>query len=249
MTARRAFLSNFWVGTKGGLLTAKHIRKMGMARWLFDYLTRGQTSVNKDGVGVFQYGHPVTLEQIAFDMSEGEDNMPVRTVRRWLSTLKREGYITTESHSGLGLTIWINKAKDKTKKPRTQHNLAATNGRESKELAATSGQEIETSRPHFVKESPQAIETPAVAAPIPKGSISKGPSYYNKPAAAKTAAVECVSLKELAKAKTMPRGKSEAELDATRRELLQQDEKLRRKHPDWYKQPGQVIAIRKEAMA
>lgn len=257
MTARRAFLSNFWAGTKGGLLTTKHIAKMGMARWLFDYLTLNQTSVDQHGVGVVNYGHPITLEQIASDMTEGEP-MPRRTIERWLSILKREGYVSTEAHGSRGLTIWIMKAKDKTKKPRTLSgmsaqgaakvtgkvtgNLPATYGVLSEKLPATNGVEFQNSPPHFVKESPQAIETPAVAAPIPKGFIPKSPSYYNKDAAAQTAAGVSSLLKEAGRELQPPRRMSQADLDARRRELLLQAERIKREHPA-KSSPGKVVEM------
>jgi len=41
---------HYWVGLKGGLIDAKHYRKMGDAIWLFAWIVWRQTAV-KDGEG------------------------------------------------------------------------------------------------------------------------------------------------------------------------------------------------------
>jgi hypothetical protein len=245
MTARRAFLSNFWVGTKGGLLTAKHINRMGSAIWLFQYLLRGQTSVNQHGVGVFQYGHPITLEQIAFDMAEGEDTVPVRTIRKWVARLRRAGYISTEQHSSKGVQFWIANAKDKTKKPRTvtpdvstnvhcgQDKLPSQKGRESIKLPSQKGRKSENSRPFSVTEILQSVQNQYFPAPIPKGFTPKSLSYYNKHAATPEISV--------------PESQKQT-LEATP-SLQEQTEKLRTLHPEWFGKAGQAATERREATA
>lgn len=236
-TPRQAFLSNFWVGTKGGLLTAKHIRKMGMARWLFDYLTRGQTGIKND-LGLFQWGHAITLEQIAFDLREGEDEVPVRTIRRWISRLRREGYIETECHSNQGISFRICKPKIKTLKQKITKERAEGILNIRPQMAASS----ENIRPHFVMESSQPPENAEPARAIPKES------YYKKESGAQTAPSPPPSMKELERKTQPPREMSRAELDARRRELLQQAERIKREHPP-REQPGKVLEMPREATA
>lgn len=249
MTARQAFLSNFWVGTKGGLLTAKHINRMGSAIWLFQYLLRGQTSVNQQGVGLFQYGHPITLEKIAFDMAEGPYSVPVRTIRKWVARLKRAGYITTEQHSSKGVQFWIANAKDKTKKPRTVTSEVSTNvpqksrqstcnlpsqkGREIRNFPSQKGRKSENSRPFSVTEILQDFQNEIFADAIPKGFTPKSLSYYNKDAASPEISVS----------------ESQKPTPETTPSLQEQSERLRTLHPEWFRKPGQATTERKEATA
>lgn len=97
---------HYWVGLKGGLIDAKHYRKMGDAIWLFAWIVWRQTAV-KDGEGIVNHGHAVTLERI----SQDTNGLPVRSIRRWMARLKREGYIRTEYHGLHGTTFWILKRK------------------------------------------------------------------------------------------------------------------------------------------
>jgi len=218
---------SFWIGAKGGLLEKKHVKKMGQAVWLFLYFLRGQTGVNEAGEGIFQYGHPITLDQISSDFG----GVPTRTIRKWCHRLRRAGYIRIEPHSNRGVTVWVAKGKNKTKKLRVATKLESQLGLESKKLASQNGREFGNSRPFSVKDSAQAIEATEVAGPIPKGFIPKTLSYYNKPAAAQTAAGVSFPFTELAKAKSVPQEKSPWEIDTKRRELLTQAEEIKRKYP------------------
>jgi hypothetical protein len=110
----------FWIGAKGGLLDQKHVRKMGSSVWLFLYLLRNQTALNQVGEGVVNYGHPLPLKQVTADLR----GTPARTLRRWVARLRREGYIRTEVHGHGGLTVWIAKGKDKTKKTRLSRSMS-----------------------------------------------------------------------------------------------------------------------------
>ncbi len=196
-TPRQAFKENFWIGAKGGLIDDKHVKAMGDAVWLFLYLLRGQTAINERGEGIFDYGHPHTLKYISGEF----DGTSERTIQRWILRLRKTGYIQTESHSENGLTFWIAKAKNKTKNPKVTNKVRAksaevTDSTPYAERVPSESHSIRESRTESVqsirdsvKESPQPVENAIVAAPIPKGSIPKDLSYYNKPAAAKTAAV------------------------------------------------------------
>src|SRR5258708_24874275 len=142
-TPAEAFKENFWIGAKGGLLDLKHYLKMRESVWLFLYLLRNQTSLNQDGEGVVNYGHPLRLEDIATDFK----GIAARTIRRWLNRLKAEGYIRTELHSQQGVTFWIAKGKAKTRKVKvtddSQANVRPMSGQTSRPYVAASP---ETSR-------------------------------------------------------------------------------------------------------
>jgi hypothetical protein len=77
----------FWTGLKANVIDWKHVRKMGKAIWLFGYLTTRQTALNKAGEGVVNYGHPLTLDTIRSDTK----GIPIRTLKRWIARLKRNG--------------------------------------------------------------------------------------------------------------------------------------------------------------
>jgi len=111
---------HFWVGVKGGLLDKKHYLGIGSAVWLFMYLLLNQTHLNQAGEGVANYGHPLTIEQISYDMR----GISVRTILKWADRLRRKGYIRTKNHGHDGLSFWIAKGKDKTKQRRIQTELA-----------------------------------------------------------------------------------------------------------------------------
>lgn len=258
-TARQAAKENFWIGAKGGLIDEKHRKAMGDAVWLFLYLLRGQTGVNEWGEGVFQYGHPVTLRDIASDFNGTSE----RTIQRWIIRLRKTEYIHTESHSEKGMTFWIAKGKRKTKSTKVTtevrknsatsvHNVHATPYANRVPSQSESIREPRTESAHSIRDSvklsPQTIENAADAVPISKGFIPKNLLYHNKDAAAKTAAGEFVSIREVARKMQVPRGTSEKTLDARRRELLLQAEELKKRFPT-SKQPGQAVIERKEAIS
>ena len=234
MTARQAELGQFWIGAKGGLLDKKHYLAMGNAVWLFLYVLRGQTCVDEAGLGIFQYGRPIKLEQISYDF----DGLRISTIKKWLQRLRKGGYIVTESHSNHGLIIWIPKAKDKTLKPRSAHKvtpkvrldsaqsaekLRILRGLESDKPKPLIGPEIQNSGYKSDGNSVQPTENAQVATPIPKGFITKHLSNYNN---ASIPSFSC-----LGKEKSIPQEKSAKEQDARRRLLLRQAEELQRKYP------------------
>jgi hypothetical protein len=239
MTPRQAKLAHFWIGAKGGMLSGKHIDAMGMSVWLFLYLLRGQTGVNETGSGIFQYGHSITLEQISRDMTEDDHPVKVRTLRNWLTQLRRGGYIYTESHSSHGVSIWIAKAKDKTKKPRVTTKVmgkfAPGFGQEVKEQPPTNGRLSENSPPEGVAsqipELEKPLKNPAITSvldiPTPKDLIPKNLSNYNNAAAPPLSA----RFKALGNAKSIPRAQTQKEEDRRRRMLLNQARELIKKYP------------------
>jgi hypothetical protein len=246
-TPRQACKENFWIGAKGGLLDLKHINAMKDAVWFFLYLIRGQTGINPAGEGIFQYGRPVTKEQISDDFN----GLSFETLKRWISILKAGRYIRTEFHSNHGTTFWIAKAKNKTRKMRISteearelhaklHPNSCVNPPVS--LGNSCGApplESENSSGDRAEETLQSIERQALAAPIPKDFISKSLSNYNKDAAAQAAAGIPSLLSETARQLQTPRQKSARELDERRRQLLFQAERIKRD----YQSSGKVRVI------
>ena len=201
--------------------------------WLFLYFLRGQTGMNQAGEGIVNYGHTLTLEQISYDTK----GIRIRTIRRWIARLRREKYIRTEKHSNNGLTIWVLKAKSKTKRQRENSRPdVATSGKNSRPDVDASQR---ASRPDVATSknegSPKFLDNPGITdfiySSIPKGFIPKDLSYYNKPAAARDAAVSLSCLGEIQSQKQMPRPMTEKETDQRRRFLLRQGEEMKKKYP------------------
>lgn len=90
----------WWAPLWSGLLvepTAKHYKAMGSAVWLFLYLL---TYANRTTGKLFR-----KRSTIANDLG-----LSLRTINRWLQTLKQKGYIETQ-HSERSLVISITKWK------------------------------------------------------------------------------------------------------------------------------------------
>jgi hypothetical protein len=95
---------NFSTGLRGVLFEARHYARMGSALWLYGWLVLRQTH-QSGSVGWVLGGAPVRYREI-----EEETGFNCRTLERWLSTLRREGYIETTAVQG-GVRIRIMKAK------------------------------------------------------------------------------------------------------------------------------------------
>jgi hypothetical protein len=91
-------------GLRGVLFEARHYERMGAAVWLYGWLVLRQTHQQGD-VGWVLGGAPISYREI-----EEETGFNVRTLERWMHTLRREGYIRTEA-APAGLTVRIMKAK------------------------------------------------------------------------------------------------------------------------------------------
>ena len=98
-------MKGFGIDIRNELLDPKHIEKMGVSLWLFMWCIDAMTSVNESGVGKVLGGAPIKYERIKNDLG-----IPERTYNRWLSILKKEGYINT-LRTPYGLVITVNKAK------------------------------------------------------------------------------------------------------------------------------------------
>jgi hypothetical protein len=95
---------DFSTGLRGVLFEARHYARMGSALWLYGWLVLRQTH-QSGSIGWVLGGAPVRYREI-----EEETGFNRRTLERWLSTLRREGYIET-SAAQEGVRIRIMKAK------------------------------------------------------------------------------------------------------------------------------------------
>jgi hypothetical protein len=258
-TPAEVLKENFWIGAKGGLLDAKHILRMGQSVWLYLYLLRNQTSLNQAGEGVINYGHPLTFDHIGEDLK----GIPASTIAKWANRLRKEKYIRTEPHGHEGLTFWISKGKNKTRKVKVTHEEAVTMsaGLSTKERYKCTlpprpildAEEI-SPRPKMDAESPsprpeldvkatgdiaQAISFLARAKnpwrPTPKGFTPESPSYYNKDAVLENAPRTSVL--------------SEEKIRERQNLLTEQKEAILQKYSATGPIAGKVTAFRKEATA
>src|SRR6202046_761711 len=91
---------NFSTGLRGVLFEARHYARMGSALWLYGWLVLRQTH-QSGSIGWVLGGAPVRYREI-----EEETGFNRRTLERWLSTLRREGYIeTTAAQEGVRIRI------------------------------------------------------------------------------------------------------------------------------------------------
>jgi hypothetical protein len=254
---------SFWIGARGGLVDRKHYCKMGDAVWLFLYLLRSQTGLNQRSEGIVNYGHALTFRRIGDEMK----GFPPETIRRWAATLRRGNYIRTGDRGHAGLVFWIAKGKAKTRKVKVTQEEARIMHKSAQKLQRASRADVNAKRiPHRadvnvecvahradlnaerLPKKPQAPMSEAFAgicdSSTPKGSTSESLSYYNKDAAAQTAAGVFSLLKHTAREMQIPQRKSAAELDATRRELLGQVEEITR-NPKYL--PGQNPGVKSES--
>jgi hypothetical protein len=91
-------------GLRGVLFEARHYERMGAAVWLYGWLVLRQTHQQGD-VGWVLGGAPISYREI-----QDETGFNVRTLERWMHTLRRERYIDTEA-APAGIIVRIMKAK------------------------------------------------------------------------------------------------------------------------------------------
>ena len=95
---------DYSTGLRGVLFEQRHYERMGAALWLYGWLVLRQTH-QQGGVGWVLGGAPVSYREI-----EEETGFNPRTLERWMRTLRRHGYVETESVPG-GVIVRIAKAK------------------------------------------------------------------------------------------------------------------------------------------
>jgi hypothetical protein len=91
-------------GLRGVLFEARHYDRMGAAVWLFGWLVLRQTH-QQGKTGWVLGGSPISYREI-----EEETGFNVRTLERWMRTLRRHGYIEAEA-APAGIIVRIMKAK------------------------------------------------------------------------------------------------------------------------------------------
>lgn len=95
---------DFNTGLRGVLFEAQHHERMGAAVWLYGWLVLRQTH-QSGSVGWVLGGSPISYREIG-----EETGFNRRTLERWMSTLRRHGYIETEA-APAGVVVRITKAK------------------------------------------------------------------------------------------------------------------------------------------
>lgn len=216
-----------FVGITPGILDYKHDMKLGKARGLFEFLVMKQTPTP---VGYVNYGHPITYAWIM----ERYPGMPRRTCERHIATLRAEGYIATELKSNgfrvqvLNPKKWSSQLRLPLDRPAPVKDLNSfPQGREIQEVAHQVRQEWRTKRDRIYisfkdrskDEKERQTETPepncgnVEISPEDKLNLERQIAQVHKR----------LSLPSSGRQKTA------AELDARRRELLDQAELLRKK--------------------
>src|SRR5271169_914597 len=104
VAAPRMREKNYNTGLRGVLFEERHYARMGAAIWLYGWLVLRQTH-QTGSTGWVLGGAPVTYREI-----EGETGFNRRTLERWMSLLRQNAYIETESAPG-GVIVRILKAK------------------------------------------------------------------------------------------------------------------------------------------
>lgn len=95
---------DFNTGLRGVLFEAQHYERMGAAVWLYGWLVLRQTH-QSGSVGWVLGGAPISYREI-----EQETGFNRRTLERWMTALRRHGYIETEA-APAGVIVRITKAK------------------------------------------------------------------------------------------------------------------------------------------
>jgi hypothetical protein len=155
---------DFNTGLRGVLFEATHYERMGSALWLYGWLVLRQTH-QTGSTGWVLGGAAISYKEI-----EEETGFNARTLERWMGTLRREGYVETESAMG-GLIVRITKAK---KHVRAARNFGAAAASETPRRAAEGIRKLAGDPRNFAEgytqtcgaKRSQAPENMQVSAPI-----------------------------------------------------------------------------------
>jgi hypothetical protein len=142
---------NFNTGLRGVLFDAKHYQQMGQAVWLYGWLVLRQTR-QEGTMGLVLGGRPVSYREI-----EEETGFARKTLERWMSVLRREGYVVTQS-APAGVIVRITKAKKWAAQPTEQIAMPFVDRIETR---ANLPLENDAARAGNQPETP-ALSTPAV---------------------------------------------------------------------------------------
>ncbi len=97
-------MGNFYITVSKGLLEGKHRENLKKSIWLYLWLLDKITLI-ENGLGYVWGRKPVKYEDIKEDL-----DIPVRTYRRWIAKLEKDGYIKV-TRTPAGLTIAVTKGK------------------------------------------------------------------------------------------------------------------------------------------
>lgn len=100
-------MKGFGIYVKNDLLDPKHIQAMGpkSALWLYLWLLDKITSISEEGIGKILGGKPIVSEEVTEELGVSD-----RTFRRWVTILKKYGYINV-TRTPRGLSLSLNKAE------------------------------------------------------------------------------------------------------------------------------------------
>lgn len=170
---------DFNTGLRGGLFDSRHYERMGSSVWLYAWLVLRQTH-QTGSTGWVLGGAPFSYKEI-----EEETGFNVRTLERWMRTLRRQGYVETESVPG-GVIVRITKAKKHSRAPRDLANASA----ETFRRAASSLRKIADAPRKFAERDTQNCvaarghisENTHVPLPICSSSVEESIENYASPA-------------------------------------------------------------------
>jgi hypothetical protein len=166
--------------------------------------------------------------------------VPIRTLKRWIHTLKKHGYIRMERHGRNGIKFWVAKAKHKTKLKRIRLGTDAASilKHSGTDVAPIQSPPVPEVSPIAAQETRQPMGfnslTAETAVPITKGFTPKSLSLLQQDTAAQTAASPTALLRKVSSQRQMPRQSqmTEQELDERRRFLADQTKEVLRNHPE-----------------
>jgi hypothetical protein len=211
-----------YTGVVAGLIDGRHHKRLGPARMLFEWCIMRQTGQGINPAsgkeeGVVCRGAVVTYAEIAEEM-----NSPRGSVREWMARLINEKYVRTE-RDRRGLRIFVRNPK-KFRVSEVQHSKPIV----SAGSPAGSVSEVQHSK------GIHPVENKDTSEKLLRNDLTKLLRITTLLRQRKP----LPSLSCLAKEKSIPRAKTERELDERRRLLLKQSEEIQAK----YAKPVEVSA-------
>jgi hypothetical protein len=207
-----------FVGVTAGLLDGRHHERLGAAWILFLWCCCRQTGQGEEGIVC--RGAVITYADIAEEI-----NCKRGTVREWMARLVEQSYVRVE-RDRRGIRVFVLNPK-KFRVSEVQHSTPNVSvGTRHSRVS-----ERQHSKPIHPVENTTTSET------LLQNDLTKLLKNNDTTAASKPDAAYISSLN---REKTMPRGMSQAELDARRREMLLQAERIKRDYPSSGNSPGRV---------
>lgn len=89
-----------------GVVCEFHRKRMYESIWLFMWLLGRQTGQLKNGIGIVNYGKPIT-----FGVIYADTGFPVRTLQKWMYRLVKQKYVRQDFEPNNEFKVWILNAK------------------------------------------------------------------------------------------------------------------------------------------